>query len=235
MQSYYIVPTIQDRVWQCLVKYAIEPAHEATFHANSYGFRPSRSAFDAAKHLFTLLRSNSNGYKKLVLELDIEKCFDRINHTQLIKKVIAPSNIKTGLWKCLKAGNNIDLVEQGTAQGGVISPLLANIAINGIEKIGETRCPKRYHKVTSCIRYADDMVFALRPDIPEHSPELIRAQIDEFLALRGLNVKESKTHLKASTDGFTFLGWDFIVLPNHKLKIFPSKEGYEAMRNKVKK
>ncbi len=71
------VPTIADRAWQCLVKYALEPAHEATFHARSYGFRPGRSTHDAQKVLFMQLRSQSNGIKKRVLELDIEKCVRR--------------------------------------------------------------------------------------------------------------------------------------------------------------
>ncbi len=70
------VPTIADRAWQCLLKYALEPAHEATSHARSYGFRPGRSTHDAQKVLFLQLRSQSNGIKKRVLELDIEKCFD---------------------------------------------------------------------------------------------------------------------------------------------------------------
>ena len=70
------VPTISDRAWQCLAKYALEPAHEATFHARSYGFRPGRSAHCAQKHLFNNLRSQSNGIQKRVIELDIKKCFD---------------------------------------------------------------------------------------------------------------------------------------------------------------
>ena len=74
------VPTIADRTWQCLVKYALEPAHEATFHARSYGFRAGRSAHDAQKILFLKLSSKAKGIEKRVLELDIEKCFDRITH-----------------------------------------------------------------------------------------------------------------------------------------------------------
>lgn len=74
------IPTIADRAWQCLVKFALEPAHEATFHARSYGFRPGRSAQCAQKYIFDNLRSHCNGVNKRVLELDIEKCFDRISH-----------------------------------------------------------------------------------------------------------------------------------------------------------
>ncbi|MGK7958207.1 MAG: reverse transcriptase N-terminal domain-containing protein, partial [Crocosphaera sp.] len=91
------VPTMADRAWQCLVKYALEPAHEALFHARSYGFRPGRSAHDAQKILFLNLCKNKNGINKRILELDIEKCFDRINHTAIMERVIAPQSIKTGI------------------------------------------------------------------------------------------------------------------------------------------
>jgi retron-type reverse transcriptase len=91
------VPTIADRAWHCLAKYALEPAHEATFHARSYGFRTGRSAHDAQKILFNNLRSQSNGIEKRVIELDIEKCFDRINHSSIMEQLIAPSGIKTGI------------------------------------------------------------------------------------------------------------------------------------------
>jgi hypothetical protein len=91
------VPTIADRAWQCLVKYALEPAHEATFHARSYGFRPGRSTHDAQKKLFHNLRSSSKGINKRILELDIEKCFDRINHNAILDRIIAPDFIKIGL------------------------------------------------------------------------------------------------------------------------------------------
>ena len=128
------VPTISDRAWQCLAKYALEPAHEATFHAQSYGFRTGRSAHDAQKILFLNLSSHANGIDKRVIELDIEKCFDRINHTAIMDNLIAPAGLKIGIFRCLKAGTNVGFptgrvtrpVDQGTPQGGVVSPLLAN-------------------------------------------------------------------------------------------------------------
>ena len=213
------VPTMADRAWQCLVKYALEPAHEATFHARSYGFRTGRSAHDAQRYLFGNLNSQGKGIDKRVLELDIEKCFDRISHAKLMEEVVAPHAIKLGLWKCLKAGVNPEFPEQGTPQGGVVSPLLANIALNGIEEIHTS------------VRYADDMVFLLKPQ--DDAVEL-RRKIDQFLAERGLNVKESKTRLVRSTDGFDFLGWHFSVKPNGKFISVPSEENYKAFRKKVK-
>ena len=117
------VPTIADRAWQCLAKYALEPAHEATFHARSYGFRTGRSAHDAQKYLFDNLNSRVKGKYKRVIELDIEKCFDRINHSSIMEQLIAPLGVKTGIFRCLKAGVNPGFPEQGTPQGGVVSPL----------------------------------------------------------------------------------------------------------------
>lgn len=225
------VPTIADRAWQCLVKYALEPAHEATFHSRSYGFRPGRSAHDAQKILFTNLNSSCNGINKRVIELDIEKCFDRISHKAILDKVIAPEFIIGSLRRCLKSGNNPEFPEQGTPQGGVISPLLANIALNGIEKIGEFKNTQK--KITSkCIRYADDMVFILKP---HDDAEKVLAQVESFLAERGMNVSQKKTKVTATTDGFDFLGWRFYVQKgNGKFRSVPSEDNFKTFRSKVK-
>ena len=225
------VPTIADRAWQCLVKYALEPAHEATFHGRSYGFRPGRSTHDAQKILFLNLKSNANGITKRVLELDIEKCFDRISHKAILDRVIAPEFIKSGLRKCLKSGINPKFPKQGTPQGGNISPLLANIVLNGIEKIGEFKGTKG-NTLSKCIRYADDMVFILKP---HDSAEELLAKIEKFLAERGMNVSQKKTKVTASTDGFNFLGWHFYVQKgNGKFRSIPSVENFKTFRSKVK-
>ena len=223
------VPTMADRAWQCLAKYALEPAHEATFHAKSYGFRTGRATHDAQKILFLNLRSNANGLNKRVIELDIEKCFDRINHSTIMDNLIAPSGLKLGIFRCLKAGTNIGFPEQGTPQGGVVSPLLANIALNGIEAIHKYKTGGTI--VEPSIRYADDMVIILRP---EDDAEAILTRISEFLASRGMNVSESKTKVTATTDGFNFLGWHFKVQKNGKFRSTPSAENYKTFRKKVK-
>jgi RNA-directed DNA polymerase len=214
------IPTIADRAWQCLVKFGLEPAHEATFHERSYGFRPGRSAHDCQKKLFHNLRSSCNGINKRVLELDIEKCFDRISHQSILERVICPDFIKTGLYTCLKAGINPEFPEQGTPQGGVVSPLLANIALNGIEELGQS------------IRYADDMVFILKP---KEDAEALLVKIEEFLKKRGLNVSQKKTKVSTTTDGFDFLGWRFFVQRNNgKFRSEPSEENFKKFREKVK-
>ena len=213
------VPTMADRAWQCLAKYALEPAHEATFHARSYGFRTGRSAHDAQKILFNNLSSRCNGKDKRVLELDIEKCFDRINHSSIMEQLIAPRGIRAGIFRCLKSGVNPEFPDVGTPQGGVVSPLLANIALNGIEDV--------HHSV----RYADDMVYILKP---EDDAEKILERISQFLAIRGLKVSEKKTKLTATTDGFDFLGWNFKVQSNGKFRCVPSADNFKAFRKKVK-
>ncbi|MEA5594772.1 group II intron reverse transcriptase/maturase [Rivularia sp. UHCC 0363] len=225
------IPTMADRAWQCLAKYALEPAHEATFHAKSYGFRPGRSAHDAQRILFTNLRSTSNGINKRVIELDIEKCFDRISHTAIMDNLIAPKGIKSGIFRCLKAGINPEFPEQGTPQGGVASPLLANIALNGIESI------HRYKGINGkmiepSIRYADDMVIILRP---EDDANEILGRISQFLADRGMKVSEKKTKITAATSGFDFLGWHFKVQSNGKFRSTPSVDNFKQFREKVKK
>ncbi len=136
-----------------------------------------------------------------------------------MSKIIAPQSIKTRLWKCLKSGISPDFPDQGTPQGGVISPLLANIALDGIEDIHQS------------VRYADDMVFILKPN---DDAAKVLTKVEEFLALWGLNVKASKTKLVASTDGFDFLGWNFRVQENGKFRSTPSEENFKAFQTKVK-
>jgi len=224
------VPTIADRAWQCLAKYALEPAHEAIFHARSYGFRTGRSAHDAQKIVFTNLKSTSNGIDKRVIELDIEKCFDRINHSAIMDNLIAPSGLKLGIFRCLKAGVNVGFPDQGTPQGGVVSPLLANIALNGIEAIHSYKNTQG-SITTPAVRYADDMVIFLRPE--DNDVEILN-KISEFLAVRGMKVSESKTKTTATKDGFDFLGWHFICQKNGKFRSTPSEANYKAFRKKVK-
>lgn len=223
------VPTIADRAWQCLAKYALEPAHEATFHKNSYGFRTGRSAHDAQKILFLNLSSQRNGIDKRVIELDIEKCFDRIKHPAIMDELIAPKGLKLGIFRCLKAGTNVGFPDQGTPQGGVVSPLLANIALNGIESIHSYN--SKGTRVEPSIRYADDMVIILRP---QDNAEDILGKISEFLAKRGMNISEKKTKITAATDGFDFLGWHFKVQNNGKFRSTPSVDNFKAFRKKVK-
>jgi len=136
-----------------------------------------------------------------------------------MENLIAPAGLKLGIFRCLKAGTSIEFPDQGTPQGGVVSPLLANIALNGIEDIHPS------------VRYADDMVIFLKPGENEH---LILEKVSQFLSARGMKVSERKTKVTATTDSFDFLGWTFLVQKNGKLRSFPSKANFTAFRKKVK-
>lgn len=136
-----------------------------------------------------------------------------------MERLIAPKGIKIGIFRCLKAGVNPEYPEQGTPQGGVVSPLLANIALNGIEEIHPS------------IRVADDMVIILKP---RDNAEKILERISQFLADRGMNLSKRKTKITATTDGFNFLGWHFKVQSNGKFRSVPSVDNFKAFRQKVK-
>lgn len=220
------IPTIGDRAYQCLLKYALEPVAEATFHRNSYGFRPGRSCHDVQKRLFLALSNHGNGINKTILEMDIEKCFDRIDHQAILDKVELPKVAIKGLRRAIKAGvkGEFPRSEMGTPQGGVISPLLANIALNGIESIYED-------KGATCLRYADDLVYICKPGT---NPEHVRLHVSQYLKERGLQIKESKTRIIKSTDGFDFLGWHFAVKPNGKFISTPTKDATKRVKSKVK-
>ncbi len=218
------IPTIYDRVCQCLVKYAIEPVGEAYFSENSYGFRPGRSCHDVQKRVYNKLRNfHSLGHNRdyKIFEMDIAKCFDQISHTAIMSRVTAPRWVKAKLWKAIKAGVRAEYPssEKGTPQGGVISPLLANIALDGLEELGNG------------LRYADDCIFILKPS---DNADKLRAKIESFLAERGLTIKEEKTRLVKATDGFEFLGFRFTVLPSGKFKSVPTDKKYCELKDKVK-
>ena len=198
---------------------AIEPAHESQFHERSYGFRIGRNTHDAQKIVFLNLNSKANGKDKRVLELDIKQCFDRINHKSILTKIIAPTKAIKGIKLALKAGINPEFPEQGTPQGGVISPLLANIALNGIENVHPS------------VRYADDMILFLKP---KDDAKQILEKLKAFLAERGLEINQEKTKVTPTTNGFDFLGWKFIVKPNGKLTCNPSKESKDKIVKKIK-
>ena len=175
------IPTIADRAWQGLLKYAAEPAYEATAGERSYGFRPGRSAHDAQKLIFNNLKSDCDGKEKRILETDISKCFDKISHKAILKGVVLPKEAKEVLREAIKAGvkGEYPSSEESTPQGGVISPLLANIALDGFENVGsdqkvETiyrhksgkmvgKTYRRWSEGIRGIRYADDAIFICKP------------------------------------------------------------------------
>jgi len=210
------IPTINDRALQGLVKLALEPEWEARFEPNSYGFRPGRSCHDAIEAIFNSIHQKA----KYVLDADISKCFDRIDHKALISKIHTYPTLSRVIKTWLKAGycdgKEIFPTNEGTPQGGVISPLLANIALHGMEErvmqYAETlKGGKRDNrKALSLIRYADDFVI-----IHEDLNVVKKCQeiITEWLSDMGLELKPSKTKLTHTLNeiegnvGFEFLGF----------------------------
>ncbi len=189
------IPTIEERAKQALMKLALEPEWEAKFEPNSYGFRPGKSAHDAIAAIFNGICQKS----KYVLHADIEKCFDRINHSKLLNKLQTSPTFRKQVKAWLKSGMMDDErlfpTNKGTPQGGVISPLLANIALHGMENILERRFSRRVgnnsqKRKISFVRYADDFV------LMDESLEIVleaKAVIEEWLAEIGLALKASKT------------------------------------------
>jgi RNA-directed DNA polymerase len=220
------IPTINDRALQALVKIALEPEWEAFFEPNSYGFRPGRSCHDAITAIFDSIRYKA----KYVLDADIAKCFDRINHKALLDKVKTYPILKRQIRRWLKAGvmeNGIfSNTNDGTPQGGVISPLLANIALHGMEErvkqyVETLKGKKRDNrKALSLIRYADDFVI-----IHEDISVILACQkiIADWLSDIGLELKPSKTKLTHTLNeydgnvGFEFLGFH---VQQHKTGIY---------------
>ncbi len=157
----------------------------------------------------------------LVLNIDIEKFFDSIDHQFMMSQTQLPQWIKRKLWKAIKAGVRAEYptAKKGTPQGGVISPLLANISLHGLEDLGNG------------LRYADDCIFILKPD---ESVDELRAKIGSFLSERGVKLNEEKTKLVKANDGFEYLGFKFLILPNGRFKSFPTDKKYRELRDKVK-
>jgi RNA-directed DNA polymerase len=217
------IPTMYDRALQALVKLALEPEWEAKFEPNSYGFRPGRSCHDAIGAIFLAIKSKS----KYVLDADIAKCFDRINHKALLEKLntfpIMRRQIRAWLKAGVMDGGKLFPILEGTPQGGVISPLLANIALHGMEnrikQFAETLKGRKQdnRKSLSLIRYADDFVI-LHEDITviQKSQQII----SEWLKGMGLELKPSKTRLTHTLNkhgeenpGFDFLGFTVRQFP----------------------
>jgi len=236
------IPTINDRALQALVKQALEPEWEARFEPSSYGFRPGRSCHDAIGAIFIVI----NQMPKFVLDADIAKCFDKINHEQLLKKLNTFPTMRRQIKAWLKSGvmdgEELFATSEGTPQGGVISPLLANIALHGMEErimqYAETwKGHKRANRNSlSLIRYADDFVI-LHKDIAV--VQRCREIISEWLNDMGLELKPSKTRLahtlhnyEDEKPGFDFLGFN---VRQYEVGKYQSKQGFKTLITPSKK
>lgn len=227
------IPTMYDRAMQALYALALDPVSEVTADKHSFGFRKGRCAQDTCEYIFAQLCKKVSA--EWVLEGDIKGCFDNISHDWLIANIPMDKSV---LKQFLKAGfvfkDELFPTEDGTPQGGVISPILANMALDGMEKVLSDRFHtnrlgkvdlrfKNAHKV-NLVRYADDfIVTAATKEIAEEAKEIIR----DFLKIRGLELSEEKTVISHINDGFDMLGWTFRKWGG-KLIVKPSKKSIKA-------
>lgn len=221
------IPTMHDRAMQALYKLALAPFAETTADRNSYGFREGRSCADAVAAAFNALsKPNSASW---VLEGDITGCYDNLSISWLITNIPIEKRI---LQQWLKAGyveNGITYpTRKGAPQGGIISPTLANMTLDGLENEVHEAVPRRSR--VNFIRYADD--FIITGKSKTILEENVIPAVKRFLAERGLQLSEEKTKITYIRHGFTFLGQTFRK-HGQKLHITPSKEGVLALIRNV--
>ena len=230
------IPTMLDRAMQALHLLALEPVSESTSDPNSYGFRINRSTHDAMSQLFVSLSQTASA--QWVLEADIKGCFDHINHDWLLRNVRMD---RTVLRKWLKAGvihkGLLQHTEEGTPQGGIISPTLANVTLNGLESGLHAHLRERMGKTKAAglkvnvVRYADD--FVITGSSKELLEEEVKPWVEGFLKERGLELSMEKTCIVHINEGFDFLGWNFRKY-TETLLIKPSKKNEQTFYRKVK-
>lgn len=226
------IPVMKCRAMQALHLLALEPVAETTADLNSYGFRPERATADAGGQCFvSLARKNCAEW---VLEADIQGCFDKISHDWMIANI--PTD-KVILKKWLKAGfvyqNELFPTEAGTPQGGIISPVLANMTLDGLEAMLAEKFPKakRMGLKMNMVRYADD--FIITGNSKEWLEQEVKPAVVEFLAKRGLVLSPEKTKITHIGEGFDFLGWN-IRKYGGKLLMKPSKANVKAHLDKIR-
>lgn len=241
------IPTIKDRVLQMLVKFALEPEWEAKFEPNSYGFRPGRRCQDAIRQIWETIKIRTNkNTSAWILDADISKCFDNIQHEALLVHIPV---FKSVIRKWLKAGvvefGSFRQTKKGTPQGGIISPLLANIALDGMERLfgmenskGSYLAPSQRrgkNRGVSLIRYADDFVVTApsRAIIETY----ILPKLQGFLQVRGLQLNQIKTRIIHRTEGFDFLGFTIRQFEGKSRSIclaYPSKKSVKRHLTNIK-
>ena len=234
------IPVISDRCHQARVRNALEPEWEARFEPRSYGFRPGRGCHDAIESLFNTLRGKSR--RVWILDADLAAAFDKISHEHLLEVIggfpardMIAGWLKAGIFE---AGKGFTPTGEGTPQGGVISPLLLNIALHGLEEAAGVRYQTGIYAGTvragcpALTRYADDLVVCC---YSRQQAEQVKAQLAEWLEPRGLAVNEAKTRIVPLSEGFDFLGFNLRRYPNGKLLIKPGTTAIKRFRDRLAK
>jgi RNA-directed DNA polymerase len=232
------IPVIMDRCHQARVRQALEPEWEARFEPRSYGFRPGRGCADAIAALFTTLKGKSK--RVWIVDADLSAAFDKIDHSRLLAALGSfPARDMIAGW--LKAGVVEDGVftptEEGTPQGGVVSPLMMNVALHGLEEAAGVRYQASGAHAGDTrpgspvvVRYADDLVACCHS---RQQAEQVKAQLAEWLAPRGLVFNEDKTKIVHLSEGFDFLGFGIRRYRNGKLLIKPSRAAVRRLRSRL--
>jgi RNA-directed DNA polymerase len=235
------IPVIVDRAMQAITLNALEPEWEARFEGCSYGFRPGRGCHDAIASVYNIARPNKN--KKWVLDADVKGAFDNIGHEALLQAIDGfPAKELVRQW--LKAGyveeGRFHATEAGTPQGGVVSPLLANIAFHGLEAaLGVKRRPSgKIGGKRALVRYADDFLVFCET---EADAMAAKADVSAWLAARGMTLSEEKTRTLHLSEGFDFLGFNIrhyrarkTSRSGWKLLIKPGDEAVKRLKAKIK-
>jgi RNA-directed DNA polymerase len=233
------IPVIVDRALQARVLNALEPEWEARFEPKSYGFRPGRGCQDAIGAIY-LVVNGKNPHRQWALDADLAAAFDRIDHDRLLAALGSfPAREQIRAW--LKAGvidkGGFTATEEGTPQGGVVSPLLLNVALHGMEGAAGVHYSKLGTKTVlskdspALIRYADDLVALCHT---REQAEQVKARLSAWLAPRGLAFNEDKTRIvHVEDDGFDFLGFN-VRRYGGKLLIKPSKAAIRRHRQRLR-
>jgi len=232
------IPVITDRAHQARVKNALEPEWEARFEPRSYGFRPGRSCQDAIGALYVTLKGKSK--RTWILDADLTAAFDKISHSFLLEQLggfpardMIAGWLKAGV---IEAGKGFAPTEEGTPQGGIISPVLLNVALHGLEEAAGVRYRGGAHAdhlkegFPALVRYADDLVVCCHS---RQQAERVRARLEGWLATRGLSLNEDKTRIVSLAGGFDFLGFSVRRYPSGKLLIKPSKAAIRKHRERL--
>ncbi|NWJ47126.1 MAG: group II intron reverse transcriptase/maturase [Chloroflexi bacterium] len=235
------IVSIRDRCLQAIVKNALEPSWESRFEASSYGFRPGRGTHDAMYRIYTL--ANARSTKKWVLDADISGAFDNICQEYLLN-TLGPTPGRELIRQWLKAGyvekGVFHQTDQGTAQGGVISPLLLNITLHGMEQALGISSSETGYKPSkrALVKYADDLVVFCKT---QADAQAAKQELSQWLAERGLSLAEEKTRIVHLTEGFNFLSFNVkhyhkpgTTKTGWKLLIKPSKQAVQKFRNRLK-
>jgi RNA-directed DNA polymerase len=229
-----------DRCHQARVRNALEPEWEARFEPRSYGFRPGRGCHDAIAAIFNTCKGPL-ARRVWALDADLASAFDKIGHDHLLSAIGSfPARDMIRGW--LKAGvfepgRGFAPTEEGTPQGGIISPLLLNVALHGMEEAAGVRYRTSGTQAGTtkggspvAVRYADDVVVLCHS---QEQAEHVKARLAEWLALRGLAFNEDKTRIVHLDEGFDFLGFSIRRYPNRKLLIRPSKAAIRRVRERL--